>query len=261
MKKIFLSDPIILSIVLINSLVIFISGFDFSPSINNFLILLDGVFTTIFIIELGVKINHYGVRGYFSQGWNIFDFTLVAISLPSLLIIVFNLDISDLSYLLIFRTLRTFKLFRFFSFVPDIENLLNSIIRGFKASVLILISFGLFIFVTSTLSYHIFNQHEVFNNPATSLYTTFKIFTIEGWNEIPDLITPNQPPINVLFIRLYFVGMLIVGGIFGLSFVNAVLVDSMVQDNTDDLESKVDALRDEISELKDLLQANNSPKE
>jgi len=98
------------------------------------------------------------------------------------------------------------------------------------------------------------NNLEEMKNLGFELYQTY-------WNEIPDLITPNQPPINVLFIRLYFVGMLIVGGIFGLSFVNAVLVDSMVQDNTDDLESKVDALRDEISELKDLLQANNSPKE
>lgn len=258
MKKIFLSDPIILSLILINSLVIFASGFDISPFVNQLLFSLDAVFTFVFITELIVKMRHYGVKGYFSQGWNIFDFSLVVISIPSILVMFFNVNLEDLSFLLVFRTLRTFKLFRFFTFIPDIDNLLNSIIRGFKASVLILISFTLFIFVSSTLSFHIFNEHEVFNNPATSLYTTFKIFTIEGWNEIPDMLTPNRPSMYILFVRLYFVGMLIVGGIFGLSFVNAVLVDSMVQDNTDDLEDKVDALKEELQEIKELLKSNIS---
>ncbi len=258
MKRIFLNDYIILTIVLINAAVIFISGFNFTPATNFFLLLLDTLFTVIFIAELGVKLNYYGVKGYFSQGWNILDFTLVIISLPSLLVLIFQLDINDLSYLLVFRTLRVFKIFRFFSFIPGINNLISSIIRGFKASVLILICFWLFIFVTGTLSFHIFNEHEPFNNPATSLYTTFKIFTIEGWNEIPDLITPGKTSAQVLFIRLYFMGMLVVGGIFGLSFVNAVLVDSMVQDNTDDLEEKMDRLREEIKELKEIIRAENS---
>lgn len=58
--------------------------------------------------------------------------------------------------------------------------------------------------------------------------------------------------------RIYFVVILIAGGIIGLSLVNSIFVDAMVSDNNDDLErevkklnQKIDILTDEIRQLKD----------
>jgi voltage-gated sodium channel len=45
----------------------------------------------------------------------------------------------------------------------------------------------------------------------------------------------------------------LVGGVFGLSLANAVFVDEMTMDNTDAIEEKIDRLREELSELKQLL--------
>lgn len=59
-------------------------------------------------------------------------------------------------------------------------------------------------------------------------------------------------------VRIYFVVILIAGGIIGLSLVNSIFVDAMVSDNNDDLErevkklnQKIDILTDEIRQLKD----------
>ncbi len=145
-------------------------------------------------------------------------------------------------------------MFRFFSFVPGVEGLLKSVKRGLKASVIILIAFGAFLFVISILSNNLFKESEIFNNPATSLYTMVQLISIEGWYEIPEAIQKDIPTINVFFTRFYFVILLIIGGIFGLSFVDAVLVDAMVMDNNDDLDKKVDELKEELKEIKEILQ-------
>lgn len=257
-RAFFLRDKNILILIFINAVVIFLSGFEFSESTQATLTTLDTIFTIAFIIEAAVKIKEWGKELYFSQGWNMFDFILVAISIPSLLILFLDLKLVDVSFLLVFRTLRVFKIFRFFNFIPDIGNLMKSIQAGFRASVLIIISFACFIFVTAILSNNLFGSHEIFKDPGTSLYSSLKLFTIEGWYEVPDELTEvANSSWEVFFIRTYFVIIVIMGGIFGLSFVNAVLVDSMVLDNNEDLENKVDHLKNEISELKDLIRELN----
>ncbi len=256
-RRFFLSDFNILILILLNAAIIFISGFKWSDETIVLLAILDAAFTIAFVVEMIVKMKYYGRRGYFEQSWNVFDFIIVMISLPSLVVFLFNLNIGDFSYLLVFRTLRVFKVFRFFNFIPGIDNLLASIKRGFRASVLILISFTVFIFVVSILSNNLYSESEVFNNPARSLYTTIQLISIEGWYEIPEAIEADIPGVNVFFTRFYFVALLIVGGIFGLSFVDAVLVDTMVQDNTDTLEEKVDELKSELKEIKDLIKSRD----
>jgi len=254
MRNFFLKDINILILIFLNAIVIFISGFSLSSETISILEWFDAFFTVAFIMEMSIKLKAYGKKGYFSSAWNVFDFVLVVISIPSLAIMLFHLNTADWSFLLALRVFRVFKVFRVFTFIPGINNLINSIKRGVKASVLILISFVIFLFAVSILSNNLFHEAEVYNNPATSLYTTVQLISIEGWYEIPEAIQEDLPEMNVFFMRLYFVVVLIVGGIFGLSFVNAVLVDSMTMDNTDNLEDKVDQLSEEIRELKKMLQ-------
>ena len=53
--------------------------------------------------------------------------------------------------------------------------------------------------------------------------------------------------------RFYFVLIVLIGGIFGMSLANAVFVDEMTMDNNDVIEKKMDILHAEIAELKELL--------
>lgn len=257
MKNFFLKDSNILILIFLNAIVIFISGFSLPPETVTLLEYFDAFFTVAFILEMIIKLKEYGSKGYFGSTWNTFDFILVVISIPSLAVMFLHLKTADFSFLLAFRVFRVFKVFRVFTFIPGINNLINSIKRGVKASILILVSFLIFLFAVSILSNNLFHEAEVYNNPATALYTTVQLISIEGWYEIPQAVQEDIPEINIFFMRLFFVVILIVGGIFGLSFVNAVLVDSMTLDNTDNLEDKVDQLSDELREIKKLLQNKN----
>lgn len=235
LKNTLLKEKNILILIILNSLLLLTMGF--LPS-SGLLLILDNIFTILFGLEIFYKFKLYKNK-FWNDNWNIFDFILVALSIPSLF---WFIDFTDLSFLLAFRTVRVFKTFRFFKFVPNIDNLLRSIKRAFKTAGFLLIGFVIYIFITGILSNFLFSSYEDFNNPIISMYSMIKVFTIEGWYEIPEAMIIGMSVTESFFTLLYFVIILLSGGIFGLSIVNATLVDSMTMDNNERLEDKINKL-------------------
>jgi len=258
--QLFLSDRFILFLILVNSFTIFAEGFsEFGIEILFYINLIDSIITILFLLESITKINYFGWQPYIKSAWNKLDFILVVLSLPSIVLLLAHSHLHGLSFLLIFRVLRTFKFFRLFKFIPGIDALVG-VQRALKASVFVLFGFFILNFIISVLSCYLFKDTapEYFGNPVRSMYSTFKIFTIEGWYEIPDKMVRNSTFLSAFLIKFYFVVILIVGGILGLSLVNSIFVDSMVMDNTDDLEEKVDTLNKKIDFLIEKYEKNQS---
>ncbi|MFQ3576496.1 MAG: ion transporter [Cytophagales bacterium] len=259
-KRIFLEDKIVLSVILLSAIVIFLHAFDQHPSFAKILEILDYVITLFFIIEVVVNIFEYGWKDYIKSGWNKFDFFVVVASSPSLLFAFDDLNELGVEAILILRLFRIFKFFRFLRFVPGIEHLLNGIQRAIKSSVLVILAFFVFIVVLSIIGCVLFKhiEPENFGNPLISMYSMFKVFTVEGWYEVPDNIAEHVSPPTAFFVRFFFSFILIAGGIFGLSLVNSIFVDSMVSDSNSDLECKIDELNKKIEKLTEIITKNNS---
>ena len=121
-KNIFLTESVVASVIIGNSLLLFIMGYD---EVHNEPILhfIDHTFTIFFVIEVLVKVREKSWSGYISDAGNKFDFILVAISLPSILEIFITLP--DVSYLLVFRLLRV-------RFVIMLTKVLDIFYRYFK---------------------------------------------------------------------------------------------------------------------------------
>jgi len=253
-RKLFLNDRFILSLIVLNAVLLFVEGYQIHNSGSSYFTLIDHLITFFFIVEAAVKIKVWGAKNYFKGGWNRFDFALVILSLPAFITFISGIETFDVSYLLvfrIFRILRVFKSFRFFQFIPNINSLVSDVKRAMKSSVFVLLGFILFIVVTGILSHYIFGSSgsDMFSSPMKSLYSTFKVFTIEGWFEIPEEIIEHYGPIEAFFTYLYFIVIVLLGGILGLSLITSIFVDSMVSDNNDVLEAKVDHLESKIDLL------------
>lgn len=250
----FLKEKFILGIIFLNALIIFLQGFNFPPSIGSGLDALDNVITLIFLLEMTIKLNQFGMKNFFSSNWNKFDFTLVLLAIPSLLIWITGSTFVDLDFLLILRVTRAFKFFRFLRFFPEIDQLISGVKRAIKASLVLFLGLFIFIFIVSIVSTFLFKDYspEFFGNPMKSFYSVFKVFTVEGWYEIPDHLSQTvseQSPQLAVFITVFFSFILLLGGIFGLSIVNSIFVDTMVSDNNDELIEKVESLEKKIDEL------------
>lgn len=259
LKRIFLSESFILSIIVLNAILIFIQEFEIRTQFTN---LLESAFTIIFIIELFVKIQVYGFKKYLTSNWNKLDFLLILISVPSLATLFFNNGILTLNFLLVIRIFRVFKFFRLIRFFPNIDSLINGIQRAVKASYIVLIGYFSLVFIFSIVSCTLFKNiaPEFFNNPINSFYSIFRLFSIEGWYEIPDLIAERTNPLIAFLSKTYFILLLLGGGILGLSLVNSIFVDAMVSDNNDELSVRVENIERKIDEIHTLILEQNNNK-
>ena len=252
LTRLFLNERFILLLITLNAAIIFLHGFEQEPTqLGRILETADHVLTILFLLEAVVKLLHWGGAAYFRDGWNRFDFLLVVLAMPSLIIWAFEVDAVKLQFLLIFRVLRVFKFFRVLKFIPNIDHLVAGIGRAARSSVIILMAFFIFNFIIAVLSFSFYGRlaPEYFGDPLISFYSTFKVFTVEGWYEIPDTIAERSSATIGLFTRIYFVVLLFGGGIFGLSLINSIFVDNMMSDSTDALEKQVERLEAKVDEL------------
>ena len=99
MKKLFLNERIIISIILLNSVLIFLEGFNqfnqYELIFNNF----HYIFLIIYILELLFKIHEFGFKNYIKEGLNKLDFLLVVISFPELFALISNLEIKNKTFI------------------------------------------------------------------------------------------------------------------------------------------------------------------
>ena len=250
-RKVLLNERFILVVILINSVLIYaqVSGYE-----NYFMGILDTICTFIFLFEMIVKHKEYGVKGYWSDGWNRLDGSLVILSLPSVAALFVPNDMADLSFLMIFRLLRVLRFFRVLHFFPNFTKVIEGFKRAMRESYAILLSFLVIIIIFGLLNCSLFRDADPmhFGTPLRSIYAVFQICTVEGWYEIPNAIAEYYGITTMAaeFVRLYFCFQLILGGIIGMSFINSIFVDAMVQDNNDEVSQKIDELQKTLDEIK-----------
>ena len=148
MKNLLLNEKFIFSIILLNAIVIFLQA----SNVDNIGIqIIDVACTLIFLLEMITKHAEYGVKGYWSSGWNRLDGILVILSIPSVIALFIPEHLMDLSFLMVLRLLRTLRFLRVLHFFPNFDQ----IAKGFKLAVkqsygillcflVLIIVFGLF---------------------------------------------------------------------------------------------------------------------
>lgn len=236
-----------LTMVVVNTITIFIGGY-FNASRT--FVWIDSFFTLLFLLEAIIKINVVGWKDYWRDGWNRFDFILTLVAIPSLTNLIYDTGYAT-NILLSLRTLRVFKSFRLLKFIPNINGLLKGIGIAVKTSFIVCIAFSVLLLIISILSSTIFGKisPELFGDPGLSLFTIFKLFTGDGWSEIPNNIAANSSEMVGRLSRIIFALLFFVGGILGLSLVNSIFVDALAGDNNDEVLHRIDSLEKKIDDL------------
>lgn len=248
LKNLFLNEKAILVVIMLNSVLLFMQECGItSPAIST----LDVACTIIFIIEMIVKLFEFGLKGYWQSGWNRLDGTLVLLSIPSLIFYFIPTISFDVSVLLILRVLRVFRFFRLIHAFPGFARMATNFARAMRQSYAVFVGLLVMIVVFSMIGTSLFKDiaPEYFANPIEGIYSTFRIFTGEGWNEIPDTVAQNVSHGWAHAIRLYFSCVLIVGCIIGMSLLNSIFVDAMVSDNNNDVEDKLNSIESKLAEI------------
>ena len=248
-RSFFTNDKIMLALVVVNTITIFVGGYGYASRLFAWL---DALFTLLFLIEAVVKIRHYGWSEYWDDNWNKFDFIITLVSIPSILNVIVDTGVAT-GIVLSLRSLRIFKSFRLLKFIPNINGLLKGIGLAMKASLIVTIAFAVLLLITSILFSSLFGSisSELFGDPGVSLFTIFKLFTGDGWSEIPMEIAANSSELLGRLVRILFAVLFFIGGVIGLSLVNSIFVDAMASDNNDEVLQKLEELEKKLDELRE----------
>ena len=242
------SDRFVLTLIIVNAVTIFLEQ---TYGYHTALYAIDVGCTLFFLVEMIVKHYRLGFRRYWSNSWNRLDGILVLLSLPSVLMLLFPFKMVDLSVFLIVRMLRITKMFKVIHFFPRFSSIMDNFKVAMNHSYAILLCFFVLIVISGMINCSLFKDlaPQYFATPLDSIYSVFRLFTVEGWYDIPDAITVSISPAWGKIVRFYFCILLLLGGILGMSFINSIFVDAMVSDNNDDVKAQLAEMEKKIDEL------------
>lgn len=245
-KNFFLNNRNIAICILLNTVVIFLLSFH---RFQHVLLPLDVVFTIFFILEMIVKISHYR-KSFFKDKENIFDLLIVVISSIPLF------GLYSLDWIQVMRLTRIFKSLRLFELIPNYKKLLINFKLVLRSCIGILVGLSIMIFLLSIILSSLYGTMvpEYFGNPLESIYSVFRLFSIEGWYDIPDAIAQHSSYVMGYISKFFLAGIVLVFGIFGMGFVSSVFIDEVTSDNNDEV------LR-ELKELKEIIKTIQNGKD
>jgi len=240
-NKIF--EAFVISVILISAISVGIRTFDESINPRYFLWLgyIDYLITVIFLIEIIIRvIAERNILKFFKQGWNIFDFSIVAISL---------IPIENSETVFLARLVRIFRLMRLITFVPQFRILIEALIKAIPRVGYVLLLMFIVFYIYAALGSLMFNELDPlrWGNIALAMLTLFQTATLEGW---PDLLYAafEVYPWSWLF----FVSFIIINSFIFLNMIIGVIIDIVISANSDDLSREVKLLEEINSKLDEL---------
>lgn len=212
--------------------------------------------TMFFVIEMIYKNITFGFKKYWTNPLEIMDGILVILSIPTIIEFVFSVEIGDLSFLLVLRVLRILRMFRLTRVFPDFDVIMRNFFMALRKSYAFLLVLFIFVVIFALIDCNLFKQAapQYFNTPLDAIYSTFRMFTVEGWYDIPDAVAKGlNNEIWIHVIRIFFSAQLLFGGIIGMSLINSIFVDAMVSDNNDDIKKDIQDLKTMLEEIQNKL--------
>jgi voltage-gated sodium channel len=209
-------------------------------------------------VEIATKIHDTPAKrkfkAYLNDNWNKIDFFSIILALPSLGI-VFMPDLEIFAGFTALRSLRVFKFLRIIEYIPQGKEISKQMFKAFRSISFIIFAFVIYSTIISLISVSLFKSSAptYFQNAFDAFFTIFKIFSGDGFSDVVGEIEQNSPGGFVYFTKIYFVIIVFTGGILGLSLINSIFMDQMLQADgkKEDLEkANVKKLFKEIDELK-----------
>lgn len=190
-------DWVVDGVIILNALIILIATRgDIRTCYGEEIELFFTVSTWIFISEITLRILWKG-RGFGRNGWDVFDFVVVALSSFTLMHAIMTLRF--------FRLFRMFRLFRLFSINTSLRNLVGSLVLALPRVMWTSVLFGILFCIYATIGIESFGKSlpEYFGSIESAVFTLFQTMTLDSWaSGIARTVMTNDR--NSLFVYAVF---------------------------------------------------------
>ena len=187
-----------------------------------FLKIFDYSITLFFTIEILIRIfAERSLVNFFKDGWNIFDFLIVSISL---------IPIGGAESVFVVRLLRIVRILRIITVVPAFRHIIDSLVKTIPRVGFIALLMFIFIYIWGALGTLFFDEvdPEHWGNIGVAMLTLVQVATYDDWGAIMWELIVVYP-----IAWIYFVSFIIVNAVVLLNMVIGVIVDVMTKESRD----------------------------
>jgi voltage-gated sodium channel len=258
------AQRLITTAILINAVTLGIETSDRAMEIAGpLLVAIDHIVLGIFVVELLAKLFAFRLR-FFRSGWNWFDLAIVGVSL-----------LPATGSLSVLRALRILRVLRLLSVVPSMRTVVEALLSALPGMGAIVAVLLLIFYVGSVLVTKLFGDSfpDMFGTIGRSMLVLFQLMTLDGWSQ--EIVKPVMEQYPQAWI--FFVPFIVLTSFAVLNLFIGVIVESLqsfsearqaeqldaakaeAHEDAVQLEAEIRQLRRDVSEIRALLQAAQSP--
>ncbi len=240
-------ERVIIALILINGAIL---GMETSPDyvqkygewfhLGNQLILAAFIVEAVFkMVALAPQVGRY-----FHDGWNIFDFSVIVLSLIP----------STGEFAMVARLARLLRVVRLISTIPELRLIVSTLVRSIPSMFHVMTLMAVIAYIYGITGYQLFHEHDPthWRSLGIALLTLFRVVTLEDWTDIMYTAMEVSP-----YAWIYFVSFVVLGTFVVVNLFIAVVINNLDEAKAERLqELQQPVTQEEI--LKDLRQTQQA---
>jgi voltage-gated sodium channel len=180
---------------------------------------LDVLVVAVFLTEIILKLAVHGRQPwrYFQDGWNAFDFIIVAVCCLPL----------DAHFAAAFRLARGLRLLRLVTAIPKLQLLVGALLKSLGAMGYVTLLLALVFYIYGVAGVHLFGSVDPkhFGSLSAALLSLFRLITLDNWADIFQSVSISSRLPAVL----YFVSFIMLGTMIMLNLFIGIIMNSMAE--------------------------------
>lgn len=203
----------ILAVIVLNAVTL---GMETVPSLADrygaLLHLIDTACLAVFVIELALRIA-INRAAFFKDGWNLFDFAIVAVSL-----------LPDSGVLSVLRVLRVLRLLRVITLVPSLRIVVEGLLSALPGMGAVSLLLALVTYIGAVIVTRLYGHDSplIFGSIDRSIFSLLQVMTLDGWPDQARAAMKTHP-----YAWIFFTGFIVVTTFTVLNLFVGVMVTAM----------------------------------
>lgn len=226
-----------ISIIILSALLVGIDTFELDPVYQEIIFTLDQMITIIFVMEIIMRISSYEKPlEFFKDGWNIFDFVIVAASLIPI----------DGNESTVARLLRIFRVLRLITILPELKDILNALFRSAKSIGYVLLLMFIIFYIYAVMGTIFFEESKsgAWSDLGVALLTLFQIMTFEGWTDVMYESMETHP-----YSWIFYVSFIVLTAYTFLNMIIGIIIETLNAEHKDDAREEMEKEKQLLKEL------------
>ncbi len=225
----------IIVVIIVNAIVL---GLETSKPImaqfGTLILVIDQACLTIFVLEIVAKLIARGTR-FFRNGWNLFDFAVVAIAL-----------VPSTGGLSVLRALRILRVLRVVSVAPSLRRVVEGFVTALPGMGSVFLLMSIIFYIGAVIATKLFGTDfpQWFGSLGQSGYTLFQVMTLESWSM--GIVRPVMELYPYAW--AFFLPFILVTTFAVVNLLVGLIVNSMQDAHQEEDVQRTDAYRDDVLE-------------